>query len=226
MHTLPDNDTARWCATQPLFRVLPAGALKGLGHELRERRYAKGETIYSELERPRSLWIVREGRVRLLRYSSSGRAFALRVVTGGDLFCIPSIMNPCPYPCRAVADTETTLVVLAAIVFHQLIERFPALACEALKLVCQHCCQAHAMCSATQERVEQRILACLVQLQESFGTTFPFSRQELAELVGTSRETANRVLLKLEQTGTIALAFRRLTIHDPARLRSWLERPS
>lgn len=209
-----------------MLRVLPAGALKDLGQELWERRYAKGETIYSELERPRSLWMVREGRVRLLRYSSSGRAFALRVVTGGDCFCIPAIMNPCPYPCRAVADTQATLVTLAATAFRRLLERFPGLACEALKLVCQHCCQAHAMCSATQERVEQRILACLVQLQESFGATFPFSRQELAELVGTSRETANRVLLKLEQTGTIALAFRRLTIHDPARLRSWLERPS
>lgn len=216
----------QWLGRCIPFRALPPRALDALAHDLNQQRCARGETIYSELEQPRNLWVVKEGRVRLVRYSSSGRAFALRVVTPGNLFCIPSIMNACPYPCRAIADTDTVLFTLPAMSFRTLLGRYPALACEALKLVCQQCCQAHALCSATQERVEQRVLACLVQQQESFGTTFPFSRQELAELVGTSRETADRVLLKLERTGAIALAFRRLTIRDPERLRSWMERPS
>lgn len=221
-----DYEKAAWVAKHTVLRVLPARALRGMEHDLRERHYARGEVVYSELESPRIVWIVKEGRVRLMRYSSSGRAFALRVVTEGHLFCIPSIMNACPYPCRAIADTDTTLLALPTEVFCRLIERYPALACEALRLVCQQCCQAHALCSATQERVEQRVLACLAQLQESFGTTFPFSRQELAELVGTSRETANRILKKFEHEGAIRLAFRQLTIRDPARLRSWMDRPS
>lgn len=223
MRASSESERTRWLATHTIFRTLPLREQRRLGHALHERRYAKGETIYTESALPRTLWIVTEGRARLLRHSSSGRVFALLVVTPGDVFCLPSIMNACPYPCRAVADTATTLLTVPAEAFCRLLERFPALACEALKLVCRQCCQAHALCSATQERVEQRILARLVQLQESFGTTFPFSRQALAELAGTSRETAIRVLKKFERQGAIRLSFGRLTIHDPARLRTWIE---
>jgi len=77
----------------------------------------------------------------------------------------------------------------------------------------------------TQERTQQRMLACLAQLQESFGTTVPFTREELAELAGTSRETANRILKTFEHTGAIRLAFRQLTIRDLGRLRLWMDRP-
>ena len=226
MTALVDTATTTWLAKHTLLRVLPGRLLRDLRQELREQRYARGQTIYSELEHPHHFWVVKEGCVRLVRYSSSGRAFALRVVTSGGCFCIPSIMSACLYPCRAIADTHTTVLILPAQMFRALLERYPALACEALKLVCQQCCQAHAVLSATQERVEQRVLSCLVQLQESFGTTLPFSREELADLVGTSRETANRILKKFEHTGAIRLAFRQLTVRDPARLRSWMDRSS
>jgi len=207
-------------AQHPLFKTLPPSALRRLSHAVRETSYAKGHSIYNELDGPHALWIVREGRVRLLRYSSSGRAFALGIVTKGGVFCFPSLMNGCPYPCRAVADTTTHLLKVPASMVHDLLRRYAAFACEALKRVCTECCQAHALCSASQERVEQRVLTLLVHLAESFGSTIPLSRQQVGELAGVARETANRILLKLEQAGVIRLAFGRLTIRDLAHLRS------
>ncbi|MBI3996235.1 MAG: Crp/Fnr family transcriptional regulator [Candidatus Omnitrophica bacterium] len=209
-----------WLGTQTLLRVLPAAALKRLGSAISQVRYAKGETIYNELEHPRQLWILKEGRVRLLRHSSAGRVFAFPIATRGSVFCIAGLMNQCPYPCRAVADTDTVLFKITASAFHQLLKCYPAFGCEALKVVCQECCRAHALCSSSQERVEQRLLGALAQLFDEFGPMIPLGRQQVAELVGVSRETANRILLKLQAQGVVKLAFQRLVIRNPAKLRS------
>lgn len=215
---LMDHESAAWLSQHPLLKALPPAALKRLGDAISQVRYAKGETIYNESAHPQQLWILKEGRVRLLRHSSAGRVFAFPLATSGSVFCIAGLMNQCPYPCRAVADTETVAFTMTASTFHQLLKRYPSFGYEALKLVCQECCRAHAMCSASQERVEQRLLAALAQLVDAFGPTIPLSRQQVAELVGVSRETANRLLLKLQEQGIVTLGFQRVTIRDRAKL--------
>lgn len=224
-HTHP-SETTTWLSKHALCSGLPPEALRRLSQVANDVRHAKGETIYHESEPPHHLWMLKEGRARLLRYSSSGRTFALHVVVPGDVFCIPGVMNRCPYPCRAVADTDVVALKIPAAAFQQLAARYPTLSYNALKLVSQECCRAHALCSASQERVEQRLLAILVQLMEALGPTIPLSRQQLAELAGVSRETANRILLKLQRRGGLTLAFRQLTIRDPQRLRAWLNQSS
>ena len=220
---VPGQDTTAWLTKHALFGGLPTQELRHLKGAVSEEHYAKGTTIYTEVESPHALWVLKKGRVRLVRYSSSGRAFALSVLTTGGVFCIPSLMNHCPYPCRAIADTDSDLLRVPAARVHEILGRYPAFACEALRLVCQDCCRAHALCSASQERVEQRVLTLLVHLLDSFGPSIPLSRQQVAELAGVARETANRILLKLEETGAIRLAFKQLTVQDPARLHASLD---
>ena len=224
--SLNGQETTAWLRRHAVFRTLPPHAGKELESVISRVGYRKGQTIYTETTAPSQLWILKEGRARLCRYSSGGRTFAFHVVSPGDVFCVPGIMTQCPYPCRAVADTDVVLLKIPAKTFQQFLARHPAFSYEVLKLVSGECCRAHALCSATQERVEQRLLAVLVRLMETIGQTIPLSRQQLAELAGVSRETANRILLKLQQRGDITLAFRRLTIQEPQRLRMWLSQSS
>lgn len=220
--TQHESALGQWLAKHAVFGTLPASLRDRLEHGIERRPYAKGDVIYHELNNPGHLWVVKRGHVRLVRYSSSGRAFAFKVMGEGEIFCVAAVVNQCAYPCRAVADVEGELLKVPAPLFYELLERVPAFSRGVLKLVCQEQCHAHAQCLASQERVEQRLLASLLQLQGEFGAVIPLSRQQMAELAGVSRETANRMLLKFQKRGAVALGFRRLTVKDAGKLRAWL----
>lgn len=221
-----DPEAVAWLGQHPLFKTLPDEALRALAPELAQLVCRKGETIYQESDSPARLWIVKEGRARMLRHSSNGRSLALFVAGPGAVFCIPGIMNRCPFPCRAVADTSSVLLTIPAERFQHLASRYPGFGYQALQLVSLECCRSHALCSAGQERVEQRLATVLVHLVEVFGPTILMSRQQLAELAGISRETGNRILLKLQQQGVVALSFQRLTVRDLSKLRAQTEHGS
>lgn len=210
-----------WFST-PLIAALPVAAKKELARGGVTRRLAKGAPLYTELQPPTHLWIVLSGRLRLLRHSSSGRVFALSLVLPGGVFCVPAVIRQAPYPCRAVADVATDVLELPAELIRRLTRHHAAFACEALKLVCEACCSAHGLCSAAQERAEDRVRMHLAACARSFGPTIPLSRLQLAELAGVTRETANRVLLRLQRQGLVRLEFSRVIVRDPARLQEML----
>lgn len=215
MSTQPMSlDTLEWLHRQTCFRALPLDVLRQLEPQLSPVRLARGHAVSQEARSPRHLWLLKEGRVRLVRYSSTGRAFALRVIAPSSAFCVAAAMHHCPAPCHVIADTEAVLFKLPAPIFQDLLDRYPILAREVLSDLCRDYGQSHTLCAANHERADQRLLATLEHLLGTFGTTLPFTRQQLAEMVGISRETANRILLRWQRQGALRLAFRRVVLRN------------
>lgn len=200
------------------FKHLPPVERQRLVKTAREQRYARGETIFREGQPSDSVWVVKTGRVHLMKFLPDGKASTTCVMTDGEAFCCLPALDRRPYPVDAVAAADTTVVRIPSDAFHQAMGRSHAFTEQTLCLFCDRLRQVeHRSCMA-HEPVEQRLANILTTLSKKFGPTIPLTRQELAEMAGTTHETAIRALSRFGKQGLIRSARGRITILKPAQL--------
>src|SRR5690349_3410211 len=110
------------------FRVLPAKELERLAALAQPKRYGKGETIFSEGDPADSVWVLREGRIQIFKYTSGGRPLAIESLGPKELFGTLCRLggNGRNYPCTAVTATECAVVRILDRTFLDFYNRFPA----------------------------------------------------------------------------------------------------
>src|SRR3990170_622396 len=111
------------------FSHLTRGEIKEVGSHLREAGYQRGQTIYNEGDAADSVWVVFEGRVQILKYTSEGRTFAIESLGRGELFgtlCRLGGNGKC-YPCTAVAAGPTKVLRILDRVFLDFYVRSPGM---------------------------------------------------------------------------------------------------
>ena len=186
-----------------MFRHLSAKDRQRLASLSHERTFEKGETIFNEGRASDSVWLVMEGRVHLLHYLSVGRAQTTCIMTPGETFCCLPALDRGTYPATAVAATLSKVLQIPTNLFHELIGRAPALLQETLCVFGHRLRQVEAKGCLVHDPVEHRIAQALLALQKKFGQTIPLTRQEIAELAGTTVETAIRTISRFQQEGWI-----------------------
>ena len=115
-----------------LFKRLTPAQRQRLASVSREKRYAKGETVFREGEPADSVCIVKDGRVHLMKFLASGQASTTCVMTSGETFCCLPALDRKPYPADAVAAVDSTVVRIPTQVFHELMQQNPAFLQESL----------------------------------------------------------------------------------------------
>ncbi len=199
--------------TQGPFKGLPAETRCQLQSAGEEQRFPKRAILFREGEPAIFLFIVRSGWVRLMRKSDDSRVLTLDIVTPKDSLCGLSAFIGGRYVATGQAATPLDTVRLPAEVLKPLLQSHVGLAACLVQLLNQryhHMAAAYAKAFAP---VEQRIISVLLRLEEDFGSTLPVTRREVAELAGTTVETAIRVtnrmkwdqLLQLERGRIILL---------------------
>jgi CRP-like cAMP-binding protein len=151
-----------------------------------ERQYQKDDYIFLEGEAPEALYVVRSGKVKVLRHSTDGKDVVLRVASAGELLGTVATFDGAGYPGTAQAIEECALLVVA-----------------------RNDCLT--LCSLAVERVEQRIARTLLKLAETAGSDMsdgrviemPLTRQDVADMTGTTVETAIRVMSKFRRLSLI-----------------------
>ncbi len=201
-----------------LFRNMTSKDRQRLAAVSQERRFSKGETVFHEGRLSDSIWLVLEGRVHLLHYLAAGRVQTTCVMAPRETFCCLPALDRGVYPATAVAATSSRLLQIPTGVFHGMMEKSPTLLKETLCLFCNRLRQVEAKGCLAQDPVEQRIAQVLLTLQKKFGNTIPLMRQEIAEVAGTTVETAIRMLSRFEKAGWIRSARGKLEILQPGRL--------
>ena len=215
----------------PFASLSPAGrdALLGIAQR---RAFAAGGVALAEGARAEAFYAVLSGQLKMCRLTPSGRNLILSLFGRGDLFGVTPALSgePCGTEWRAVEDSEC-LEVRRADLF-ALLERRPELVPEVLRYLtrqmveCKNCLVESA-CS----RVESRFASLFVRLADQRGQpgeggwTIPLrlSRQELADLTGTTLETAIRVMSRWRQEGRVTTTRGGFVVHDRAGLEtmSW-----
>ena len=201
------------------FKKLPSKERERLASESFERTYTKGEILFHEGRPSDSVWLVMEGRVHLLHYLSEGQVRTTCVMVPGDTFCCLPALDRGTYPATAVAATKAKVLQIPARLFHGLMEGSADFLKEALCLFCSRLRQVEAKGCLAHEPAEQRIVQALLTLQKKFGLEIPLTRREIAELSGTTMETAIRVISRFEKRGWVRSRRGKLMLLQPDRLR-------
>lgn len=224
---MPSLD-AQLLAAVPLFRDLNDDALAAAAADARIIRVASGRAFFRESDPARYFFVVRLGRIKFTQISASGHEVILRVIGPGEPFGgIAAIEENALYPVTARSVEPSEAYAWDGARMLALMKRFPAIAINAARMIAErlHDLQQRHRELMT-ERVERRIARAVLRLASQAGRrveggveiAFPLSRQDLAQMTGTTLFTVSRTLSAWQDAGVIITARRRVTVCRPDRL--------
>ena len=206
---------------EPFKRLAPVER-KRLVQVAQEKRYEKGETLFREGQPSDAVWVVKIGRIHLMKFLSDGKVSTTCVMTDGEMFCCLPALDRKAYPVDATAAVDSVVVRIPAGAFHQAMGRSPAFSQQTLCLFCERLRQVEDKSCMIYEPAETRLAQVLLGLSKKFGPTIPLTRQELAEIAGTTHETAIRTLSQFGKQGLIRSSRGKTTILRPEKLSALL----
>ena len=191
-----------------------------------ERSLEPNEFIFWDGDAPEWFYIVAEGKVKVLKHSSLGREFIIAFFGPGEMFGEVAVFENKPYPASAQAVAETKVVGIKRDGFLSFLANRPQVALRIINVLGGRLRDAQSrLGDLAGERVEQRLASVLLMLSVKLGSTLPFTRQDIADMVGTTTETAIRVMSHLKDRGIIRSVRGKVIILDEEKLRLLSEGP-
>jgi CRP-like cAMP-binding protein len=191
-----------------------------------ERSLDPGEFVFWEGDDPEWFYIVAEGKVKVLKHASSGKDFIIAFFGPGEMFGEVAVFENKPYPASAQAVAETRLLGIERGDFLAFLAYRPEVALRIIYVLGGRLRDAQGrLRDIAGERVEQRVASILLMLYSRLGPNLPFTRQEIADMAGTTIETAIRVMSRLKDRGIIRSVRGRTVILDDTKLRLLSEGP-
>ncbi len=209
-----------------IFSNLNDDELSELANLSIERSFVPNEFIFWDGDAPEWFYIIAEGKVKVLKYSSSGREFIIAFFSPGEMFGEVAVFENKSYPASAQAVTETKVVGVKRDKFLSFLANHPQIALRIIAVLAGRLRDAQGrLRDFAGERVEQRLASVLLMLSAKLGLTLPFTRQEIADMTGTTTETAIRVMSHLKDRGIIRSVRGKVIILNEEKLRLLSEGP-
>lgn len=214
-------------ASLPAFAGLSGPELDAILEGARSARHARDSEIFSQDEEADRFFLLLSGHIRVVRTSAHGHQVIARYINEGELFGIAIAMGRTTYPASAVAAVDCVVLTWPNSAWPDLQAKVPAFGAVAYQTIGARLqdTQARVM-EMTTEQVEQRIARTILRLVRQSGRKvtdgveidFPISRQDIAEMTGTTLHTVSRVLSAWEGDGIVRSGRRKVTVTDPHRL--------
>lgn len=212
----------------PLLAALTPADRESLAAAVTRRRYRRAETIFQKDEPGHSVYIVERGSVRIYVPSPQGNDLVLAVLGAGDFFGDLSLLDGRPRSASAAATSDTTLLALERIDFIALITSRPEAAMAVLEAVSRRLRETDEMAADlafldVPGRLAKKLLdlAASNGVQKSSGVLIDLAvtQEELANMIGVTRESVNRNLSDFKKMGLVTNQGRKIIVKDAARLR-------
>jgi CRP/FNR family transcriptional regulator, cyclic AMP receptor protein len=204
-----------------LFGKLPPDDLEALLLHARVEHYAVGREIFAKGSPGRSMMAILSGSVRISAPSPAGRDIVLAMLQAGEVFGEIALLDGADRTADATAISDCDLLVLDHRDFVPFLERRADLCILLLRLLCQRLRQTDRVVEeAMFGRLDGRIAKALIRLAdsapaaESGGVTLRITQQELAGMVGATRESVNKQLHVWQTAGVLRLGKRLIVIPD------------
>lgn len=209
-------NTADFLATVPLFARVDREELERLAEVTRERQYPKGSVIVFEDDPGDSLFVVRDGRVKVVLVSEDGREVILGVLGVGEHFGELSLIDEQPRSAHVIAMEDSDLLVLRRDDFRRRVEATPALAWSLLVELSRRLRRADGKIGGlVLLDVPGRIARLLLDAASDGGSDTidkPLTHQTIAQMIGASRETVSRAMKEFQEEGLIRVERRRIAV--------------
>ncbi|WP_146400906.1 Crp/Fnr family transcriptional regulator [Pseudobythopirellula maris] len=210
-----------------LFRHLAPDEVAALEARSRSRTYKRGEPIYLPADQANGVLVLAEGRVKIGSLTSDGKQSILAFIEPGELFGELSLLEPGEREEHAEAAEKSTVILVPSDLMTALVERNPHIAYGVTKLY-----------GLRRRRIERRLrsllfrsnrdrlISLLKELADQYGEAtaegvklrIKLSHQDLASVIGSTRETVTILLGELQAEGKLVLGRRKIVLTDPATL--------
>ncbi|NNN05773.1 MAG: Crp/Fnr family transcriptional regulator [Elusimicrobia bacterium] len=203
----------------PFLKGLASADLERVSRAFVLRRHPRGETIFSEGAAADAAYLLRSGLIKAVKLSPKDDPVILEIIVPGRLFGMMPALDKRPYPVNAVCLQDSEVYRIRTADFDELLRRHPPFSQAVYAEVGDHLRHSQALRSMVKEPAERRIGYILWMLSLSLGPELRLGREEVAEMAGTTVETAIRVLGRLREAGLIDARWKRIKILKPAALR-------
>jgi CRP/FNR family transcriptional regulator, cyclic AMP receptor protein len=211
----------------PLFSGLDEDAAAALETSMATSSLKRGDVLFNEGDDGSQLYVVTEGKVKLGRTSADGRENLLAILGPGQMFGELSFFDPGPRSATATAVTDVELKILSHEALSPVLETHSDVALALLHQLAGRLRRTNEVVGdLVFSDVPGRVAKALLDLAGRFGrqaddgvhVNHDLTQEELAQLVGASRETVNKALADFASRGWMRLEPRSVVILDPERL--------
>ena len=224
---MPNKNEEEVVRRAALFTALDDASAATLRESMSAVKVAKGQILFKEGDAGDRLFVVVEGKLKLGTSSGDGRENLLSILGPGDMFGELSLFDPGPRTATATAVVDSRLLALANNQVIGWVTAHPQVSLQLLGRLAQRLRKANDVLSdLVFADVPGRVAKAIIELGERFGTkkddglhvNHELTQEELAQLVGASRETVNKALADFASRGWVKLEPRAVVVLDYERL--------
>lgn len=210
-----------------LFRGLPLDALRDIQLTSFRKRFGPGEAVFRQEDAATSLYIVVAGRLRATQTTPDGQQIIIRYLGPGEVAGYAALSGGELHPGAVTAVDDTQVIGWSATAIRDIMTRHSAVAINAATLLgARYRDMQVRLRELSTEKVDRRIAHTLLRLMQQAGRrtargieiAFPLSRQDLAEMSGTTLHTVSRTLSAWEERGIVDSGRRRVIVAKPQLL--------
>lgn len=216
----------------PVFEDLPPEDLEIISQVTVERKYKKNGTIFSDGEPGEGFHYVKNGKIKIIKLAADGREHIINILGPSEVFAEVLLFNKDSYPATAIAVEESCIGIIRNSELERIIISHPQVAMNIIQvmskklLFIQKKVKSLAF-SDSYAKVAQtlELLACRHGRETCRGLEIDvdIKRQDIANLAGTTRETASRVLSVMKKDKVLEGDERQIIIIDINGLRRYYE---
>ncbi len=227
MHPIPCTESAvvLHLKRAPFFKHASEASLARMAQGAALLEYARGETVYGEDEPAEACYLVLSGRVKLVHLLNNGSERLVHVMGSMEHAGLTCMFRQTTYDCSAVAQESCRLVRLQRREFLDAVASCSALAQDLLGVFAIRIRMLTKKLGSQGSRLGSRLAAFILHRTRFAGCEeaidLGMSREELANMMGTARETLSRNLSRLVAEGLVAVSGRKVTILDRKGLEAW-----
>ncbi len=225
------EETIALLRTVPVFSALGEEDLAEVVAVTVPRDFAAGEMVFREGDSSDTCYVMRSGRVRALREHTDGRTITLATFGPGDIFGELAMFDDERRSATIEALEATETAAILGSDMRRLLRAHPEIAVKLLAALGRRLRETNERLTRQSfQTVQSRVASALLELVstaqgEGAGDSdvlITATQSELAQLAGSSRESASRFLAVLERAGVITQGRGRLTVHNPERLEGYV----
>jgi CRP/FNR family transcriptional regulator, cyclic AMP receptor protein len=196
-----------------------------------ERKYKKNTIVFIEGDPGESFYYVKSGKVKVFRTYEDGREHILLILGEGGIFGEATMFSGLPYPASAAVYEDAVIGIIRNRELEELVKESPELSLKLVRLLASKLLQAqYKIRDLTFNDVFSRTASQILKLSEEHGRNIgsgilvdiQLSRQELAEMAGTTRETVSRAVSRFKKEKSIGEQDDKLVILNAEKLKTWI----
>jgi CRP-like cAMP-binding protein len=211
----------------PPFEGMTAADLDQMLAKAKSQRIAREGAVFEQDEEAHSFFLLLDGHVRVVKTTPDGQQVIVRYISPGELMGIAHALGRTTYPATAIAVVDCVVLAWPGHLWPEFAAAFPNFGANTYKTVGSRLQDAQTrIVEMATEQVERRVAHALLRLIQQTGKKtengilidFPISRQDIAEMTGTTLHTVSRLLTAWEERGLVKSGRQRVTVTEPHRL--------